>query len=73
MPVPDANAMRVEDARQEARQSPSFAMSSLSLKGNTMPARPAYGTEGTPMMVFTNYVTFTPKSDLVLYMYDMSK
>lgn len=48
-------------------------MSTLSLTDNTMPVRPGYGTEGTPITVFANYVPLLPRSDLVLYMYDMRK
>lgn len=73
IPVPDGNVGRFEDARQVARQSPSYAMSTLSVRDNTMPARPGYGTEGTPIIVYANYLPLTLKSDLVLYMYDMSK
>ncbi|KAJ4387602.1 hypothetical protein N0V93_008198 [Gnomoniopsis smithogilvyi] len=70
IPRPDSGVEQVEDARQRARQSPSSALGSLTLT-NTMPTRPGYGTEGKPMTVFTNYVTLTPDSNLVLYMYDM--
>lgn len=71
-PSLDVRVHQLEDARQRARQSPSFAMGSLSLS-TTMPARPGYGNEGTPINIFTNYVTLTPKPDLVLYVYDMSE
>lgn len=73
IPAPDATVQYVEDARQAARQSPNFTMSTLSLTDNTMPVRPGYGTEGTPITVFANYVPLLPRSDLVLYMYDMRK
>lgn len=63
----------VEDARQRARKSPEFAMSSLNLgTPNVLPARPGYGTEGHVVTVFANYVTLVPKSDLTLYSYDVS-
>lgn len=37
-----------------------------------MPARPAYGTKGTPIKVWANYVEMVPKSTLVLYSYDVA-
>lgn len=40
---------------------------------NTMPARPAYGTQGKPIKVWANYVEMVPKADLVLYSYDVSE
>ncbi|KAJ4412457.1 hypothetical protein N0V82_008775 [Gnomoniopsis sp. IMI 355080] len=70
IPAPDMRVQTVENARQRARQPPSSTTTSLALS-NTMPDRPGYGTEGTPITVFTNYVTFTPKTDLVLYVYDI--
>lgn len=64
----------IEDARQKARKSPDFAMSSLSLDGsNVMPARPGYGTEGQPITVYANYVQLVPPSDLTLYSYDVAE
>lgn len=64
----------VEVARQKARKSSEFAMSSLSLNGsNVMPARPGYGTEGQPITVYANYVQLLPPSDLTLYSYDVSE
>lgn len=63
----------VEDARQKARKTPEFAMTSLSLDGsNVMPARPGYGTEGQPITVYANYVQLVPPSDLTLYSYDVA-
>lgn len=64
----------VEDARQKARKTPEFAMTSLSLDGsNVMPARPGYGTEGQPITVYANYVQLVPPSDLTLYSYDVAE
>lgn len=49
-------------------------MNALKVGGeDNMPVRPAYGTEGTPMTVYANYVQFTPKADLVLYMYHLQE
>lgn len=64
----------VEDARQKARKSPEFAMTSLSLEGSSvMPGRPSYGTEGQAITVYANYVRLVPPSDLTLYSYDVSE
>lgn len=73
IPTPDADVKRVEDARQLTRHSPTFAMSALGLSDDSkrMPPRPAYGTEGTPITVYANYVQLTPRADLELYMYDV--
>lgn len=75
IPAPDAKVKAVEDARQKARNAPDFALSSLSLDDSKalMPARPGYGTEGTAITVFANYVQLVPKSDLTLYSYDISQ
>jgi hypothetical protein len=64
----------VEDARQMARKSPEFPMTSLSIDGSdVMPARPGYDTEGKPITVYTNYVQLVPSSDLTLCSYDVAK
>ena len=71
--MPDAQVKAVEDARQKARKSPEFAMSSLSLDSSKLlPARPSYGTEGQPITVYANYVQLVPRSDLTLYSYDVT-
>lgn len=72
--MPDAQVKAVEDARQKARKSPAFAMSSLSLDSSkVLPARPGYGTEGQPITVYANYVQLVPRSDLTLYSYDVAE
>lgn len=71
--MPDAKVKAVEDARQKARKSPEYALSSMSLVGsNVMPARPGYGNEGQPITVYANYVQLVPPSDLTLYSYDVA-
>ncbi|POS75038.1 hypothetical protein DHEL01_v206568 [Diaporthe helianthi] len=74
VPVPDAKVKAVEAARQKARKSPEFVMSSLSLDASAvLPARPGYGSEGQPIAVYANYVELLPRSDLTLYSYDISE
>lgn len=63
--------LTLENARQSARQNDAV-LSSLTLT-NTMPARPAYGTKGTPIKVWANYVEMVPRSTLVLYSYDVAE
>ncbi|KFA80094.1 hypothetical protein S40288_10405, partial [Stachybotrys chartarum IBT 40288] len=43
----------------------------LSLKQN-FPMRPGYGTKGTPVVLWANYVQMTPPKTLLLYRYDIS-
>lgn len=38
-----------------------------------MPARPGYGTKGTQIKVWANYVEMVPRLDLVLYSYDVAE
>lgn len=38
-----------------------------------MPARPGYGTQGTKIKVWANYVEMVPRADLVLYSYDVAE
>lgn len=50
-------------------------MSALTLGGDkpVMPSRPGYGTEGSSLVVYANYVQLFPPRDLTLYVYDVSE
>ncbi|KAK3367285.1 RNA interference and gene silencing protein [Lasiosphaeria ovina] len=67
IPSPNAGVARVEDALGASRPS----LERLSLKTLT-PLRPGFGTRGTPITLWANYVEILAVPDLTLYRYSLS-
>lgn len=74
VPPPDARITKLEDeAVQDARSS--LNLGKLSLQADELPqfpARPAYGTQGKPLTVRTNYFELQQESSPMLYRYNIS-
>ncbi|KAH7115390.1 RNA interference and gene silencing protein [Dactylonectria estremocensis] len=66
---PDLAITKIEDALQASEAS--IDLSKLSLQG-AFPNRPRYGTKGTSVTLWANYVVLTASSELVLHRYDIS-
>ncbi|KAH7112376.1 RNA interference and gene silencing protein, partial [Dactylonectria macrodidyma] len=65
----DLAITKIEDALQGSRASTD--LSKLSLQGG-FPNRPRYGTKGTSVTLWANYVVLTASPELVLHRYDVS-
>ncbi|KAL6879269.1 Piwi domain-containing protein [Trichoderma novae-zelandiae] len=70
VPAPDKNVTQTEDALL-AQAAKGVDLSTLGLK-EAFPRRPAYGTKGTEVVLWANYVALTASPKLVLYRYDVS-
>ncbi|KAF2805607.1 putative RNA interference and gene silencing protein [Mytilinidion resinicola] len=70
IPAPDARVAEVEDAIQKSAGGPA-ALAALTLTEG-FPHRPGYGTRGTPVKLWANYVEMIPPPDLMLYRYDIA-
>ncbi|KAF2853105.1 Piwi-domain-containing protein [Plenodomus tracheiphilus IPT5] len=67
LPQPDAVVTKLEDEMVKTSLSTALAGSSLDI---TLPSRPAYGTAGRPIVLFTNYFELKGiKPDTTLYRY----
>ncbi|RYP16592.1 hypothetical protein DL765_005053 [Monosporascus sp. GIB2] len=64
-PQPDPNVTKIENATQNSLAS---QLDKLSLKP-IFPQRPAYGTDGRPVVLWANYVELVTNKELVLYSY----
>ncbi|KZL66534.1 rna interference and gene silencing protein, partial [Colletotrichum incanum] len=69
IPPPDTAVTTVENALQAQRATPS--LNKLSLEP-VLPQRPGYGTRGTPITLWANYVELVASTSLKLYRYDIS-
>lgn len=70
VPTPDSRVTKVEDAVQKAIKDP-LSLQKLRLDSN-LPHRPGYGTRGTPVTLWANYVEMVPDLKLILFRYDIS-
>ncbi|WQF90259.1 Putative PAZ domain, Piwi domain, ribonuclease H-like superfamily, argonaute, linker 1 [Colletotrichum destructivum] len=69
IPRPDTAVTTIEDALEADRATPS--LNKLSLE-TVLPQRPGYGTRGTPITLWANYVELVTSPSLKLYRYDIS-
>ncbi|KAL7801966.1 Piwi domain-containing protein [Trichoderma afarasin] len=69
IPAPDKTVTKTEDALIAPAKS--VDLSTLGLQ-DLLPRRPAYGTKGTEITLWANYVSLTASSKLVLYRYEIS-
>ncbi|RFU76037.1 hypothetical protein TARUN_6198, partial [Trichoderma arundinaceum] len=67
VPNPDKTVTKIEDALQAGK---GIDLSTLGLK-EAFPRRPGYGTKGTEVILWANYVALTASPKLVLYRYDI--
>lgn len=70
VPAPDTRVLDTEDVAQRAMNSP-LNLSKLKLDSK-FPHRPGYGTKGTPVTLWANYVEMVPDAKLILYRYDVA-
>ncbi|KOS18839.1 Protein argonaute-2 [Escovopsis weberi] len=68
VPVPDQRVTKLEDALLSGNDS---NLSKLSLV-EKFPVRPGYGTKGSGVTLWANYIAMTASPKLVLYRYDLS-
>ncbi|KKY24123.1 putative rna interference and silencing protein [Phaeomoniella chlamydospora] len=71
LPVPpiNENVNRLEDAAH--KKALNLIKSNSSLGPKVMPPRPGYGTQGKPVVLYTNYFNMTAAMDLTLYRYNI--
>ncbi|KAF2491439.1 putative RNA interference and gene silencing protein [Lophium mytilinum] len=70
IPAPNTHVAQVEDAIQKSAGGPD-ALAALTMTEG-FPHRPGYGTRGTPVTLWANYVEMVPPPELTLYRYDMA-
>ncbi|KAI0401714.1 ribonuclease H-like domain-containing protein [Xylaria palmicola] len=69
VPAPDPNIVQIENSLIGSKTTTGLA--GLSLR-ETYPLRPSYGVKGTPVVLWANYCTLKPSTQLVLYQYNLS-
>lgn len=70
-PPPSAEVRKVEDGIIASRKGLSLAKLSLTSDAITLPARPGYATQGTPIILRTNYFHFKSTANIPLYRYNV--